>query len=250
MPRQSGVFKIEGKLDEYSFYKTKRGTFVRMKGGVSGNRIKNDPNFQRTRENGKEFGTAAGAAKLVRRALSLLLTAAKDGTMANRLMSQMTKVKALDQTSDRGERSVAIGFTSPDAKRHLIGFEFYQGVPFNDIVKKAYSVNTQTGEITLTGLNPGRELVPTAGATHVSFSGGWAKVDFDTSETQLVESNSVELALNAAPTTVTLTPASVPTQTTGISLFLLRVEFLQQFNGKLYPLSDTTHNVLTVAEVA
>jgi len=39
-----------------------------LKGGVSADRIQNDPAFQRTRENGEEFGRAGAADKLIRMA--------------------------------------------------------------------------------------------------------------------------------------------------------------------------------------
>ena len=56
MAKQGGLLKVVGKLDDLSFYKSADGFLVRTKGGVSGDRIANDPTFQRTRENGAEFG--------------------------------------------------------------------------------------------------------------------------------------------------------------------------------------------------
>lgn len=55
MAKLKGILKIEGTLDELTFYKTQDGHLVKTKGGVSADRIANDPNFQRTRENGSEF---------------------------------------------------------------------------------------------------------------------------------------------------------------------------------------------------
>lgn len=51
MAKLKGILKIEGTLDELTFYKTQDGHLVKTKGGVSAERIANDPNFQRTREN-------------------------------------------------------------------------------------------------------------------------------------------------------------------------------------------------------
>jgi hypothetical protein len=58
MARQKGIIKLEGTIGDVSFYKSKDGYLAREKGGVDGDRIKNDPAFQRTRENGSEFGRA------------------------------------------------------------------------------------------------------------------------------------------------------------------------------------------------
>ena len=69
MARLKGLLKIEGTLDNLTFYKTQDGHLVKTKSGVSGDRIANDPNFQRTRENGSEFGSSASAGKLLRNAV-------------------------------------------------------------------------------------------------------------------------------------------------------------------------------------
>ncbi len=67
MARQKGVIKLTGQTGGVSFYKTSEdGYLARQKGGVDGERIKNDPEFERTRENGAEFGRAGVASKLLR----------------------------------------------------------------------------------------------------------------------------------------------------------------------------------------
>ena len=63
MARQSSLIKIEGTIDNLTFYKSADGHFVRSKGGVSKNRIMNDPAFVRTRENGAEFSSIVGSGK-------------------------------------------------------------------------------------------------------------------------------------------------------------------------------------------
>ncbi len=59
MAKQIGIIKLKGKIGDLSYYKTKDGHLAREKGGVDAERIKNDPAFERTRENGAEFGSAA-----------------------------------------------------------------------------------------------------------------------------------------------------------------------------------------------
>lgn len=54
-------------------YKTKDGVLIRTKGGVSKQRIKNDPAFQRTRENGVEFAHSAQSGQLIRKSVGHLL---------------------------------------------------------------------------------------------------------------------------------------------------------------------------------
>ena len=63
MARQRSIIKLDGTIGGITFYKSKDGYLAREKGGVSADRIKNDPAFQRTRENGAEFGRAGKAGK-------------------------------------------------------------------------------------------------------------------------------------------------------------------------------------------
>ena len=79
MARQRGIIKLTGKIGDLSFYKSQDGYLAREKGGVDATRIKNDPAFARTRENGQEFGMAAKSGKIVRDAFRPLMMRASDG---------------------------------------------------------------------------------------------------------------------------------------------------------------------------
>ena len=76
---------MQGTLGDINFYKSQHGYLIREKGGVNGNRIKKDPVFQRTRENGMEFGRAARAGKLLRTAVRSLVRALAELASALRL---------------------------------------------------------------------------------------------------------------------------------------------------------------------
>jgi hypothetical protein len=78
MARQRGKIKLTGKVGDLSFYKTQDGYLAREKGGVDAARIKNDPAFARTRENGQEFGLAARAGKVLRDVFRPLMMRAAD----------------------------------------------------------------------------------------------------------------------------------------------------------------------------
>jgi hypothetical protein len=69
MARQRGIIKLDGTIGDITFYKSKDGFLAREKGGVPADRIANDPAFQRTRENGAEFGRAGKAGKTLRTAI-------------------------------------------------------------------------------------------------------------------------------------------------------------------------------------
>ena len=48
MARQKGLIKLDGTIGGITFYKSQDGYLAREKGGVDGDRIANDPNFQKS----------------------------------------------------------------------------------------------------------------------------------------------------------------------------------------------------------
>jgi hypothetical protein len=58
----------------------------------------------------------------------------------------------------------------------------------------------------------------------------------------------VNLAIGTTSSNVSLTPVAVPTGT-GISMYLLAVEFFQLVNGVQYVLKNGAYNALAIIEV-
>ena len=248
MAKNKSIIKIIGTLDDLTFYKGKEGYIVRTKGGVSKNRIKNDPAFARTRENGAEFKHIAHSGKLLRRSVIGLIEDAKDGRLTSRLMHVMARVKNEDLTSNRGERNVATGLATANGKQYLKGFDFNGEAPLDSVLLTDYSLDTATGEIELVDFSPMQHIAVPQGTTHVSLRSGFLNLDFATEAKALELSPIVNLALNSAAATVTLTPAAVPAGT-GNELFFLKVAFYQEMNGTQYPLNNGAFNALQLVEL-
>lgn len=119
MAQQKGILPLRGTIGNITFYKSKDGYLAREKGGIDAKRIATDPAFQRTRENGMEFGTAGKAGKLLRNAVRVLIQNASDSKMVSRLTREMMKVIKADELSPRGQRNVINGEPAL-----LEGFEF------------------------------------------------------------------------------------------------------------------------------
>ncbi len=248
MARQSGLIKLKGTLDNVNFYKTKDGNLARMKTSVDAKRIATDPAFERTRENGREFGSSAGSGKLLRDAVRPLAMNASDSRVVARLTKLMTAIKNLDTVNDRGNRVVAQGIQVPEGITLLKGFDFNKTALLGSILYKSFSVDTSTGEIEIIDLIPQLDIAYPQGATHVEFSCGFVGLDFDTNEKDLQLSTPITLPIDQTQTTVTLTPAAIPAIGT-TQLFLLKIEFLQQLNGSFYSLKNGAYNSLHIAEV-
>jgi hypothetical protein len=65
---------LKGTIGDITFYKIKDGHLARKKGGIDASRIASDLAFQRTRENGSEFGRAGKQGKLCERRYELYLS--------------------------------------------------------------------------------------------------------------------------------------------------------------------------------
>jgi hypothetical protein len=248
MARQSGLIKLKGTLDNVNFYKTKDGNLARMKTSVDAKRIANDPAFERTRENGKEFGSSAASGKLMRDAVRPMAMNASDGRVVARLTKLMTVIKNLDTVNDRGKRVVSQGIQDPEGVATLKGFDFNKDALMGSILYKPFTVDPATGEIVIADLVPQMDVAWPQGATHIQLSCGFVGLDFDTNEKDLQVSAPVNLAIDPTQTTVTLTPAAVPA-VGNTKLFLLKIEFFQEVNGSQYTLKNGAYNALRIVEV-
>lgn len=249
MPRLKSLIKIEGTLDELTFYKSQDGHMVRTKGGVSKNRMATDPAFARTRENGNEFGSVARSGKHLRRAITGLLATAKDNRVTSRLTQVLSKVKNEDLTSIRGQRNVATGIATANGKAWLKGFNFNNRAPMDSVLLNNYTLTPASGEIVLTDLNPDQQIAFPEGATHLSLQCGFLNLDFDAPEAyDLQLSPEANVPITGTANTVTLTPAAAAAGT-GESYYFLKIAFFQEVNGIQYVLNNGAHNALQLIEI-
>lgn len=249
MAKLKGIIKLEGTLDNLTFYKGQDGYLVKTKGGVSKERIQNDPAFERTRENGSEFGSSASSGKLLRTSLRNLMIRAKDNRVSSRVTQKMTQIKNFDTTSVRGQRNVSMGLSTPQGKETLKGLDFNKRAMLSNVLFAPFTLDGTTGEITIPNLTPANDISYPSGATHVSFTSAFLRLDFETSENTIEYSPTLNIPIDTASETQTLIPAGVPTSI-GHNIYVLLVEFFQEINGVQYPLKNDAYNVLNIVEVA
>ncbi len=65
MARQKGLIKLKGTMGDITFYRTKDGYMAREKGGITAERLQNDPRLQKTREKIAQFKKAGKSRKLL-----------------------------------------------------------------------------------------------------------------------------------------------------------------------------------------
>ena len=249
MARQKGIIKLKGTIGDITFYKTKDGHLAREKGGIDASRIANDPAFQRTRENGSEFGRAGKAGKTLRTAMRKLLINSADGRMVSRLTQSMVKVIQADVVSDRGLRNVI-----DDEAELLSGFEFnIRGklgtslfAPFVGTIDRA------TGDLTvdLAPFVPANMIAAPSGSSHFKIISGGAEIDFE-AETFVVTTSETDILPWDSNETVAINHVNPVTLGSTKPLFLaLGIEFFQEVNGRMYPLKNGSFNPLALVQVS
>jgi hypothetical protein len=249
MARQKGIIKLKGTIGDITFYKTQDGHLAREKGGIDASRIASDPAFQRTRENGSEFGRAGKAGKILRTSLRALLINTADGRMVSRLTQAMVKVIQADVTSLRGQRNVIDG-----EAELLAGFEFNIRGKLGTSLFAPFvgAIDRVTGEITvdLDSFIPANMIAAPSGTTHFKIISAGAEIDFEAETFVEAHSETAILPWDALATAAinqvnTVTPASTK------PLFLaLGVEFYQEVNGQMYALKNGAYNPLALVQVS
>ena len=248
MARQKGIIKLDGTIGGITFYKSQDGYLAREKGGVSADKIANDPNFQRTRENGEEFGRAGKAGKLLRNAIRAMLQNASDSRMVSRLTAEMVKVIQEDVTNPRGLRNVI------DGEAELLeGFEFNISGKLGTTLYAPFTATIDRVAGTLTANIPAfvplNLLAAPGGSTHFKIVSAGAEIDFE-NETFVMDAQATAVLPWDATATAAINLINTVTANSTHPLFLaLGIEFYQEVNGQMYTLKNGAYNALALVKV-
>jgi hypothetical protein len=249
MARQKGIIKLKGTIGDITFYKTQDGHLAREKGGIDASRIKNDPAFQRTRENGSEFGRAGKAGKILRTALRGLLLNSADGRMVSRLTQAMVKVIQADTVSVRGLRNVIDG-----EAELLAGFDFNNRGKLGTSMFAPYegAIDRASGDITVdvASFVPAIMIAAPGGTTHFKIISAGAEIDFEAETFVSTNSETAILPWDMVPTMAISHVNSVTPNSTKPLFLALGIEFYQQVNGQMYPLKNGSYNPLALVSVS
>lgn len=250
MARQKGIIKLDGTIGGITFYKsTLDGYLAREKGGVSADKIANDPAFQRTRENGEEFGRAGKAGKLLRNAIRAMLQNASDSRMVSRLTQKMVEVIQEDITNPRGQRNVI------DGEAELLeGFEFNKNGKLGTALYAPYTgtIDRVAGTLTanIPAFVPINMIAAPGGTTHFKIVSAGAEIDFE-NETFVMDNQASAVLPWDATATAVINLANAVTANSTHPLFLaLGIEFYQEVNGQMYPLKNGAYNALALVKVS
>ena len=248
MAQQKGIIKLKGTIGDITFYKSQDGFLAREKGGVDADRIASDPSFQRTRENGSEFGAAGKAGKMLRTALQALLQNTSDNRVVSRLTQGMVKVIKADLTSVRGKRNVI------DGEAELLeSFEFNIRcklgttlfAPFTAVIDRVAGTLT----VNIPSFIPGSMVEAPMGSTHFKLTSAGAAVDFENKTFEVDTSETDQVALNSKISTVINLRNTIEVNSKHSLFLVLGIEFYREKNGVIYPFRDKKYNTLAFVKV-
>ncbi|WP_143959981.1 hypothetical protein [Litoribacter populi] len=164
MARQKGFIKLTGKIGHVSFYKNKDGYFAKETGGVSKERILTDSNYELTRQNNEEFGSASNMVGMLKGAIWLALKRTTPTKLHGRLVKVANSILRSDPKNARGERRIEEGDWNM-----LHGFDLNENAKFSNVVKSKYQLERKEDlwELHFEDLHIGRDIRVPKAATHV-----------------------------------------------------------------------------------
>ena len=249
MAKQKSIIKLEGTIGGISFYKTQDGYLAREKTSLSASRISSDPRFQRTRENGAEFGRAGSAGKIVRRSFKDLIRQSSDNRMVSRLTAELLKVVQADAVNLRGMRNVIDG-----ELELLSGFNFNGRVSLDQVIFMAYQSTIDrvsgTFKTDVPVFDSKLSIQSPQGSTHFTLNMGAASINFETEITDADQVSTDYLALGSVTTAPLSLEITLQPNSTDPLLLALGIIFYQHVNGVYYPLLNGAHNALSLVKIS
>lgn len=166
MAKQRSYIELEGTLGALTFYRADGEALVKRKSSIAKERIMNDPNFKRTRENMQEFGGAVMASKSLRHGVASVIKLMRDRNITGRLTGVMRDIVSLG-TGLRGERKLEI---MPN-KFLIEGFEYNKTLSFESVFYAPFatpSIDVNRSKVTWTvpDFNTSDYVRAPEGATH------------------------------------------------------------------------------------
>ena len=248
MAKQDSIITLVGTLGNLSFYKRDGEYRVRLKSGVSKERILKDPKFARTRENMTQFALIANDLKLFNKAISTLRNHVGGKVRTAELNSLLHKVASLDTVSVRGNKQVAIGFREERGIQMFRDLQLAkQSVSF--FLAEELEVDRTTGIITSEEFVPSSQLFHLPSATHFEFKSGVVAVDFEGKTHAAAYSDASLHPIDDTPVTLSLDPGGLPSAGVNPVYFvLISLVYYMEDNGVLYPLKSTNSICLDIID--
>ncbi len=182
MAKVIAPFLIKGTIDDINFVVTAGGgNYARIKGqtGVTAEEFKNNPIYDRIRNQGKEFGQCVKKAAIFRQLAARFTSVAKDGSIAGRTNALLFEILKEDTSQPIGQRNLAEGLKTANGKDLLLLFESNKLRSIQKVLKTKEQSDPINQTITLTKFKASKHLDWPKEATHVHLAIATAHWDFE-----------------------------------------------------------------------
>ena len=248
MAKQTGVVRISGKVGNLTFAQSPNGDEVRLNTSLTGEQMRTERRFKRTRENWNEFSKAGNSAKLIRDAFASITKPLTDRLAYPRLFRETLKVVKSDPTSARGQRLFHLGDLN-----HLLNYDFNVQQPMSRSFRVPYTVAIDraggTANIVIPDFVPEGNVAISQGATHFKVVAAVAEIDWLEKDhiNSLTESIPMVESESAIPgVSLDLTFDANTTKTIMVALGLW---YYQEVNGVFYQLADGSRNAMALVGI-
>ncbi len=236
MAKQTGIIPLVGTLNGINFYYLNGQPIARKAGGgFTRKAIKTKASMKRVRENASEFGHCSAVNKAFRSVLAPFYKGYRFTHFHSRLMSLFTRIKALDTTHKRGERTVADGIGQAEGLQLLEQFSYTPACAVRQVLPFEFGVSDIDFTLTISDFNI-EQVGFAEGATHMALTYGVLDFDFEHLDYALHLAPSMVLDRAYASSTLALTPDTLPGGL-GTTICVLGVRFYQAVDGALYVLN-------------
>jgi hypothetical protein len=248
MGQQTGVVRIRGKVGNLTFAKTANGDEVRLSTSLTGDKMRKDKRFKRTRENWAEFARAGRAARLIRNAFAVATKSIADARAYTRLATLALRVVKSDPTSSRGERILQLGDFS-----NFVDYEFNVNQSMRSTFKEQFELLIDraagTADINIPELIPEIAIAELEGSTHFKMTAAVAELEWDTEDFVLDTAETSEMVYGNQLEAAQSLNLTFPAGSTKTILVALGVWFYQEVNGQFYALQDGGRNAMALVGV-
>lgn len=165
MAKQKSIIKIQGSIDDMTFYQMNGKNFVKKKSvGMTKEQMNSDPNFKRTKENSQEFSGATAAASGIRIGF-INVPQLMDSSFMRRLVSVCREVMNKSDGT-RGQRP----FLPALHKEVFLNLSLQKNSLLHSVFKAPYTITVPeertSAELQIPAFSPANLVEAPQGATH------------------------------------------------------------------------------------
>lgn len=249
MAKVIAPFKIVGTLDDLNFYINSDENYVRAKKerALTPEQFKENPIFDRIRQQGKEMGYCATKSRQFRLLAVQFYKKSKEVSFAGRANKILLEILEEDKQNPKGERTLEEGMKSPFLNEILIGFEGNKTRPLKKIFKTNYHHIPETRTLIIEKFKAAENLDWPDEATHVHLAIATANWDYENQTFDTCYSEEIILEKESESQTLNLTTDEPRGSTLLLTYFYVGFAKLER---RKYKLLHRKYNTVTIIACA